>query len=195
METLGDVVTWTMAIVAAVLIPYLILRAWVFPNMRKTGAALVRGYRYVRAYLTANVMSNETGGGDEKIVGDLLHQQPKGNGSQPIAMGNNAVNNKLTVNDGDTGANTSYQSVQEREAIEFRAKAEAVAELIHDGLVTNQAKAIETVFHCSRTSSKRPDTPYQKAKQLIDQLGGPRTVFYDDLRAKIEAEVLAEGKR
>jgi hypothetical protein len=192
---LGDVLTLITALFAIIFIPYLIIRAWVFPHAQAIWAGIVRAFRYVSERTTPFVMSNKTTGEGEKNSGDLHSQQLKGSGNQPIAIGNNAVNREVTVNAGNVGVNSFALSIQEAEAIEFRAKAEAVAELLRDGLVTNQTKAIETVFHCSRTSSKRPDTPYQRAKHLVDELVSPRPVFYDDLRAKIEAEVLAEGKR
>ena len=163
-----------------------------FPHLRTIGAALGRGLANVRGI----VMSSNEIGESETIPLDQLPQQPRAGDSQPIAIANNAVNAELTVNPGDAGAvNSSGNFIpsEARELIRFQAKAEAIADLMNAGLLTNQAKAIETVYHCSRTSSKRPETPYQKAKQLIEQLINPRPLYYDDLRAKIEAEIQAEG--
>ena len=192
MQTLGDVITWAMAIVGIILIPYLIIRAWVFPHTRAIWSAIARGF----SFMHRSIMSNDQTAATENIPGARHSQQLSEGNNHPIAMGNNAVNEELTVNPGDAGAvNSSGNFIpsEARELIRFQAKAEAIAELINAGLLTNQAKAIEAVYHCSRTSSKRPETPYQKAKLLIEQLINPRPLYYDDLRAKIEAEVQAEG--
>lgn len=65
--------------------------------------------------------------------------------------------------------------IEARDAIRAAAidlgKAQAVAELIKSGKLSNKAEAIEKVFGCSRSS--REGSPYQRALALVDPLLAP----------------------
>lgn len=79
---------------------------------------------------------------------------------QPIATTGNAINSELPDN--------TLLPEEAREIIRFQAKVEALADLIKSDQVSNMAKGIERVFHCSRSSKE--DSPYQRARRAIDPL-------------------------
>lgn len=79
---------------------------------------------------------------------------------QPIATTGNAINQELNDN--------ALLPEEAREIIRFQAKVEALADLINSGQVSNMAKGIEGVFHCSR--SGKEDSIYQKARRTLDPL-------------------------
>jgi hypothetical protein len=113
-----------------------------------------------------------------------------------IAMGNNDDNAGLTNNAGNASAGNVQLDIlptEIRDMIRFQAKAEAVADLMNAGIVGNQAKTIEAVFHCARASSSRPESTYQKALGLITRLAKPaKPEYVGDMIARVEREVAKE---
>ncbi len=79
---------------------------------------------------------------------------------QLIATTSNAINQELNDN--------SLLPEEAREIIRFQAKVEALADLIKLGQVSNMAKGIEGVFHCSR--SGKEDSTYQQVRRLLEPL-------------------------
>jgi hypothetical protein len=86
---------------------------------------------------------------------------------QPIATTGNAINQQLNDN--------TLLPEEAREIIRFQAKVEALADLIKSGQVSNMAKGIEGVFHCSR--SGKEDSIYQKARRTLEPLVKPAPQF------------------
>ena len=178
LQTLGGVIECGIALAALILVPLGIARAW-WPEVKK---------HLITPFLMSREQAPHTP--IEPVDEGSCHLSPEA--SHPIAITSTTVNDEVTVNAGDGAGVTNPDDIiptEAREIIRHYAKAEAVADLIQAGLVTNQAKAIEAVYHCSRTSSSRPETPYQKARRQIDQLVNPRPTYYDDLRAQVENEV------
>lgn len=172
LQTLGDVLTCGLVLAAVLIVPFKLARMW-GPVLR---ARLMSLFPAPPAPI-------------EAVDPPGCHPLPAA--SHPIAITSTAVNEGVTVNAGDAAPVTDPCDripTEAREIIRLYAKAEAIADLIQAGLVTNQARAIEAVYHCSRTSASRPETPYQKARAQIERLTSPRPTYYDDLRAKVEAE-------
>lgn len=168
MNTLGEVITVALIAAALIVVPYKLAKAWVWP--------------YLRPLLVMLRLLDWNGSMDADDMGDR-HLSPAP--SHPIAKPSTAVNDQVTVTSGDV-------PVAAREIIYHEARAQAIADLLRDGLITNQAKAIESVYHCTRTAASRSESPYQKAKHRIDELTNVRPVYYDDLRKRVEEEVSRE---
>lgn len=93
------------------------------------------------------------------------------NADNRVATPNNGDNGRLPVNGPAVLLDTvSPDITAAREVIRFQAKVEALADLVRAEKVP-QAKGIEIVFHCSRSS--RPESTYERAraalKPLLDQ--------------------------
>lgn len=212
--TIGNYLEIGLAIVALLVIPAAIIKAW-WPALR---AGLRRFGRWIWAGLCSlfvvaeegadtyispgdtwralvglfwrpAVMSSDEADQAAGQVGDAAGDHPAGELVQPIAMSSNAVNNQVIGDAGDT------IPAEYRAAIRYQAQAEAIAALLDAGLLTNQAKAIETVYRVSRTAKSRPDTPYQKALQLVERLRArQRPELVGDMIERVKREVAAETK-
>lgn len=73
-----------------------------------------------------------------------------------------------------------------REVIRFFAQVDAVHSLISSGVVTNQAKAIEAVFNCTRSS--RPGSVYMKVKAALSAIGAHPTPCVGEGKEDAETE-------
>ncbi len=184
LQTLGDVITCAVVVVAVVVVPMAIARAW-WPEVRRAltnaGGALIDMF----------VMSNGRPASALRGPVDTPDRQLVTAASHPIAITSTAVNDEVTVNPVDAGAADRQINIipaEAREVIYHEARAQAIADLMRDGLLTNQAKAIEAVYHTTRTAASRSESVYQKAKRRIDELTSVRPAFYDDMRRAIEAE-------
>lgn len=65
-----------------------------------------------------------------------------------------------------------------REIIRYHAMVDALNNLIKSGVITNRAKAIESVFQCTRSS--RPDSIYFKVRDSLNKSANDASVDEDD---------------
>lgn len=201
--TIGDYLEIGMVIVAVIVVPAAIIKAW-WPVLRK---AIGRLTRSIWAALCRTFVIADDGGDTyvpppeawRALVG-LFWREDMSSASAQHAAGDRGasgvrhqagapVSLSAEPNTGDTERVSGVDLDADPRAI---VRAALIAELLDSGLLTNRDKAICVAFHCSKASSSRPDAPFQKALRLVEQhRAKARPEYVGDMIARVEREVAA----
>ena len=144
-NTLGDVITLGLLLAAAIVVPYKLAKAWVWPHVRP----------FVMSILPPPPASQD--GVAAPVAATARNALP--GSTEPST----SVNDPLPGN-----VVAGLVPVEARDIIRMQAHAETVVKLLGAAKFTNKAEAIEFVFSCSR--SGRPNSKYQQAVKLVDEL-------------------------
>jgi len=195
------------SVCGAAVVAWGIWRAWTRPQVESDDTPVVNlaerrqessGARWslrgelARLFLVSVDMSSAGADQPLKKGVDASDCQPSATALPPIAMPDNDGNTELTGNVDNASAGNSLVDIiptDARELIRFQAKAEALADMMNAGILGNQAKSIEVVFHCARAAASRPESTYQKALGLINRLAKPaKPEYISDMRERIFKE-------
>lgn len=143
-DTLGEVITCALALVAVIVVPAAIARAW-WPEVRRAIASSTRALVDLFVMSPADEQSTSI-----EQPATLLPATPREVG-QGFAKPGNAVNDSLTGN---------MLPDEVREVVRFWAMVEAAERVVQSGKM-GQVEAVETIFGCKR--SGRPESTYARA--------------------------------
>lgn len=168
MQTLGDIVQIGLILLGVYAFGRVLWRTWIKPLFAQPSAPPIYWSlrdEFARLFLiqdNAVMSSDEDEDALDRVVAAPVAATST-NGGQLIATPDNEVNDGLSGN-----AVADLIPSEARDIIRMQVRAEIVVELLKSAKFTNKAEAIEFVFKCSR--SGRPNSTYQQAVTLVDQL-------------------------